>query len=143
MDFDFLDEVIELSPERIVAVKHVTPEEECFRDHFPTFPILPGVLMLETMVQAGRRLVAEAGAEAGNYALGEVKAVKYGAMVKPGMVLRVEVSLAGEPEDGAYRLKGKGVALSPGETEGPTAVGGKFTLRPVRVLAAGAELTEI
>ena len=57
MHFDLVDRVMELTPERIVTLKQVSMAEEYLQDHFATFPVLPGVMMLEAMVQAGRRLV--------------------------------------------------------------------------------------
>ncbi|MCA9299800.1 MAG: hypothetical protein KDA28_12075, partial [Phycisphaerales bacterium] len=58
MHFDLIDRVIETGTEHLVALKHVSAAEEYLQDHFPGFPVLPGVMMLETMVQAGRRLCA-------------------------------------------------------------------------------------
>ena len=52
--FLLLDKVIELVPkERIVAVKQVTYNEFFFRGHFPEAPVMPGVLIIEAMAQAG------------------------------------------------------------------------------------------
>lgn len=52
--FLLIDRVIEFKRmERIVAVKNVTINEPFFQGHFPTYPILPGVLMVEAMAQAG------------------------------------------------------------------------------------------
>ena len=61
--------------------------------------------------------------------------LKYGAMAKPGTELRVTVELRNKSEDGSYEFKGTGLAVAPGASiEGaPTAVSGKFTLRPARV----------
>ena len=55
--FLFIDEVIEVSNEKIVAKRFVSPEEEFFRGHFPDFPIMPGVLILEAMAQSCGLLV--------------------------------------------------------------------------------------
>ena len=58
MRFDLLDRIIELQPGvRITAVKCLTMAEEYLADHFPNFPVMPGVLMLEAMTQAGAWLV--------------------------------------------------------------------------------------
>jgi 3-hydroxyacyl-[acyl-carrier-protein] dehydratase len=52
--FLFVDEVLELERgARIVAVRKFRPEEEFFRGHFPGSPIVPGVIILEAMAQAG------------------------------------------------------------------------------------------
>ena len=58
MHFDMIDHVAEQTEGRIVVHKTVSNAEEYLLDHFPGFPVLPGVLMLETMVQAARRLLA-------------------------------------------------------------------------------------
>ncbi|MBT8485674.1 MAG: beta-hydroxyacyl-ACP dehydratase [Phycisphaerales bacterium] len=131
MKFCLVDRVLEQGPERIVAVKHVSLAEEYLQDHFPGFPVLPGVLMLEAMVQAARRLVT---AESGDrVVLGGVHALKYGAMVRPGEVLRVEVTTSGPDGDGVYKCRGTGIVRRDDESKSEeTAVSGRFTMRPVR-----------
>ena len=53
MRFTLLDRVVAIEPGKsITAVKSVTLAEEYLGDHFPRFPVLPGVLMLEAMTQA-------------------------------------------------------------------------------------------
>lgn len=138
MKFNLVDKVIEQTAERIVTVKAVTIAEEYLQDHFPTYPVLPGVLMIETLVQAARTMLAPAAGDP-RLVLGEVRALRYGSFVRPGEALKVEVSLVGE-EDGQYKCKGVGYVLRPGEAastaEPPTAVSGRFTLRPVRCAAS-------
>lgn len=135
MRFCLIDHVLEQNEQRIVAVKHVTRAEEYLADHFPTFPILPGVMMLEVMVQSARRLAASIDASHGRHVLGAVKALKYGAMIKPGDALRVEVSIVKQDGD-AIVCKGVGTRVpgdaAPAETDLETAVSGRFTLRPLR-----------
>ena len=61
MKFGFVDSIVELSRgERIVAVKAVSLAEEYLADHFPTFPVPPGVLMLEALVESAAWLVRDA-----------------------------------------------------------------------------------
>lgn len=136
MHFDLVDRVLECGPDRIVTLKHVSLAEEYLQDHFPTFPVLPGVLMLEAMVQAGRRLVESLPAAPRDpVVLGKVRALKYGRFARPGSTLRVEVTLAKSLDDGTYDLKGEAVVLEPGaapDGDHPTAVSGRFVLRPVR-----------
>ncbi len=141
MRFEFLDEVVDVTGERIVAIRRVREDEPALADHFPTFPILPGVLMLETMIQAARRLLAQSDPEGDRAVLSEVRAIKYGAMLKPGMTLRVSVEIKGRGEGGAVEFKGSGRAISAGEDptvepeDAPAAVSGRFTLRPINVSA--------
>jgi 3-hydroxyacyl-[acyl-carrier-protein] dehydratase len=130
MKFDLVDMVLEQEAGRIVTIKQVTLAEEYLADHFPSFPILPGVLMLEAMVQAASKLLAPSGER---LVLGEVKSVKYGAMVRPGDSLRVEVTAGATKEDGTTPCKGSGTVLRRDSSETMTAVAGRFTMRPARI----------
>ncbi len=131
MHFSLVDRVIEQSADRIVTLKHVSSAEEYLQDHFPSYPVLPGVMMLEAMVQAARRL-CDSGSDP--MVLGQVRALKYGAFVRPGATLRVDVTLHKKNDDGTFDFKGEGTLLEPNATtQPPTAVSGRFLLRPVRV----------
>ena len=136
MHFSLVDKVLERSPDRIVTIKQVTNAEEYLQDHFPSFPVLPGVLMVESLVQAAR-LLGESHPDAHNQrlVLGSVRALKYGSFVRPGESLRVEVTLQKVNPDGSFDFKGEGtVARDSGAGAEPaTAVSGRFTLRPIRV----------
>lgn len=56
--FLLIDRVIEIEPKkRIVAIKNITANEPYFQGHFPGYPIVPGVLMVEAMAQAGGALL--------------------------------------------------------------------------------------
>jgi len=94
MKFALIDRIVELVPgERIVAIKAVSLAEEYLGDHFPTFPVLPGVLILEAMAEAGAWLVREAEDFASSVILlRSAKNVTYKGFVKPGELLRVEVA---------------------------------------------------
>jgi 3-hydroxyacyl-[acyl-carrier-protein] dehydratase len=52
MKFLLIDQVLDRTPTSIVAIKNVTAAEEYLGDHFPGFPVLPGVFMLEALTQA-------------------------------------------------------------------------------------------
>ncbi len=137
MHFDLVDAVVERSAEHIVTIKQVSSAEEYLQDHFPSFPVLPGVMMLEAMVQAGRKLLSDKPGGS-RLVLGGARALKYGRFVKPGQILRVTVTLGKQAESGAYDLRGEatvhdaGSAMSIGD-DAPVAVSGRFTLRPISV----------
>ena len=58
MRFNLVDRIVEVKPgESLVALKNLTLGEEYLADHFPTFPVMPGVLMLEALVEAGAWLL--------------------------------------------------------------------------------------
>jgi 3-hydroxyacyl-[acyl-carrier-protein] dehydratase len=137
--FELIDRVLEHGPDRLVAVKNVSAAEEYLGDHFPGFPVLPGVMMLEALVQAGRRLVEllprdDAGAAAGSQGdspgaplvVADVRNLRYAAMVRPGQSLRVEVTLRGRDERG-WDFAGTGTV------EDQVAVQGRFRLAPLAV----------
>lgn len=136
MRFELVDKVLEHSVSRIVTIKNVSAAEEYLADHFPTFPVLPGVLMLEAMVQAGRRLAEsilrdDAGLP---LVLGRVRALKYGRFVVPGDTIRVEVDLA--KRDGeSWDFKGQ-VVMATASAE--VAASGRFVLRPARPAVGSA-----
>ena len=124
--FDLIDRVLEQTDDRLTAVKNVTAAEEYLGDHFPGFPVLPGVMMLETLVQAARKLV-EADAAASDrtpLVVADVRNVKYGNMVRPGQSLQVEVTLRGRDDTG-YDFQGVG------RVDDQVAVQGRFRLTPL------------
>lgn len=131
MHFSLVDRVVELSDDRAVTIKLVSSAEEYLQDHFPTFPVLPGVMMLEAMVQASRVLLARRTQD--RLVLGGVRALKYARFVRPGDTLRVEVTIGKPLEGGEFDVRAEGRVLSPGQAgEPPMAVSGRLTLRPVR-----------
>ena len=109
MRFRQLDQILELQPgKRIVAVKRLEPHEEYLKDHFPGFPVMPGVLMLEAMFQAGAWLVYAS--EEFRYAmvvLKEARNIKFADFVEPGEQLIVTAEILGQ--DGPLvKLKAQG-----------------------------------
>ncbi|MHC4429117.1 MAG: hotdog family protein [Planctomycetota bacterium] len=131
MRFDLIDSVLEQSDEHIVAIKQVSLAEEYLADHFPTFPVLPGVMMVELMVQAARRMLAPRGDA--RLVLGEVKAMKFARLVRPGEALEMEVRLGKTNED-EYVCRATGTVRRHGQERdaAETAVAGRFTMRPIR-----------
>lgn len=134
MRFLFLDQVLEVDESHIVTRRAVTLGEEYLADHFPGFPVLPGVLMVECIVQAAQHWLGwRFGERAQGMVLGRVRALKYGRFVRPGMVLRVLATPVSVPASvGPVEFKGE---ASVEGLEG-LAVAGKITLRPLRRLAA-------
>jgi 3-hydroxyacyl-[acyl-carrier-protein] dehydratase len=100
--FNLIDKIESITDDRIVAVKYVSLAEEYLADHFPTFPVLPGVMMLEALTQAAGWLLHRRHDFARSMAvLKEAKNVKYGNFVAPGNFLRVDVELHKSTESGA------------------------------------------
>jgi len=95
MHFSLLDKIELLVPgDRIVATKSLSMAEEYLRDHFPNFPVMPGVLMLEALTQASAWLIRVSDNFANSLVLlKEAKGVRYGKFVQPGQTLKVESSI--------------------------------------------------
>ena len=97
-----------ITPDRCIGVKQVSLAEEYLADHFPTFPVLPGVLMLEAATQAAAWVLHRRHDFAKSIAvLKEAKNVKYGYFVSPGNALRVDVEILKQTETGAtFKVSG-------------------------------------
>lgn len=108
MRFTLIDRVLELEPGvRIVAVKNLSLAEEYLADHFPGFPVMPGVLMLEALAQAGAWLVRASEQFAHSMVvLKEARNIKYARFVEPGECLRVLVEQIDASEN-VVRLRGQ------------------------------------
>ena len=123
MKFHLIDRVLELESGRsLLAVKNLSLTEEYLADHFPGFPVMPGVLMLEALTQAGAWLVRESEDFAHSIILlKRAKTIKYGSFVEPGrqLQLRVEMIESGPRE---CTLKGEGTC------DTTVMVRGRFTL---------------
>lgn len=113
--FLLLDRVIELVPgKHVVAIKSVTANEPQFTGHFPGRPIMPGVLMVEALAQAGAVAVLSLPAYRGKLALfAGIDACRFRRTVLPGDTLRLEVTL--EKLRGVFG-RGRAVASVDGET---------------------------
>lgn len=136
MHFRLVDTFLECDASHAVALKNVTAAEEYLQDHFPGFPVLPGVFMVEAMVHAAREVLAMGGKP--RYVLGGVRALRYGSFVRPGEALRVDVAIDREHTDGSVSFKGTGTVVrlaqrgSAASGAPDTAVSGRFTMRPIR-----------
>ncbi len=91
-----VDAVTEHEPgKRLVAVKNVTVNEDFFQGHFPGTPLMPGVLMIETLAQVATLLLVHGpdGKPSGHAYLRGVDDAKFRRQVVPGDRLRLEVTL--------------------------------------------------
>lgn len=93
--FLLVDRIIEIEPPtRAVGIKNVTINEPFFQGHFPTYPVMPGVLIVEAMAQVGGVAVLSAGEYSDKLALfAGIDNVRFKRQVKPGDTLRIEVEL--------------------------------------------------
>jgi 3-hydroxyacyl-[acyl-carrier-protein] dehydratase len=109
MRFSLIDRIVELEPcVRITAVKTLTMTEEYLADHFPRFPVMPGVLMLEAMTQAGAWLVRLSEDFAHSIVvLKQANNVKYAQFVEPGQTLSVTAEIL-KFDDGEVKMKAYG-----------------------------------
>ena len=121
--FLLVDRIIEIDGnEKVVGIKNVSINENFFQGHFPMRPVMPGVLMLQTLVEAGAWLLRLSNDYRHSIiVLREAKNVKYGHFMEPGRQMNVSVELVEQSEDQAT-LKGKG------EVEGQATVSAKLTL---------------
>jgi 3-hydroxyacyl-[acyl-carrier-protein] dehydratase len=90
-----VDAILELEPERIVGIKNVTVNEPFFVGHFPDFPVMPGVLILEAMAQVAGVLVLKSIPDRKSklVLLASVEQAKFRRPVLPGHQLRIEMKL--------------------------------------------------
>jgi 3-hydroxyacyl-[acyl-carrier-protein] dehydratase len=110
MRFVLIDRILDVQRgESLTAVKNLSLAEEYLSDHFPGFPVMPGVLMLEALTQAGAWLVRDMEDFAHSIiVLKQAKTIKYGSFVEPGRQLELRVNLVSH-DDRVTTLKGVGV----------------------------------
>ena len=106
-----VDRVLDYKPyDYLTAIKNVTVNEPCFQGHFPGNPIMPGVLMLEALAQAGAILsnLSRTPAEGNEfiYFFASIDNVKFKTMVTPGDQLKLHVTLTNKRRD-FWRIHGE------------------------------------
>lgn len=93
--FLLIDSVIELEPGvKCVAEKYMSPDEFWFKGHFPDYPVVPGVLMIEMLAQAGCVAMLSLPENKGKTGFfGGIKEAKFRRQVVPGDTLRLETEI--------------------------------------------------
>jgi 3-hydroxyacyl-[acyl-carrier-protein] dehydratase len=123
MRFSLIDKITHLEPGKsISAIKNLSLAEEYLADHFPGFPVMPGVLMVEALVQSAAWLMRETHQFAySTILLKQARAVKFNNFVSPGMCLVVNVEIQNWKEN-TCTVQGTGTV------NGGSAVSAKLTL---------------
>ena len=107
--FLMIDKVIKINDKQIVALKNVSNNEPYFQGHFPGNPIMPGVMILEALIQAGNLLPAEVSTDSKKDYVGYVTTidkVKFKKPVVPGDHLYLTVSILNKIST-TWRFTGK------------------------------------
>ena len=85
MRFILVDKILEMIPgQSIKALKHITEDEPYFQDHFPGFPVVPGVLLTEMMAQATGKCLDAEGLPRGKAMLAKITSAGFRDWVRPG-----------------------------------------------------------
>jgi 3-hydroxyacyl-[acyl-carrier-protein] dehydratase len=123
MRFCLVDRILEVQPGTMIrAVKNLTLGEEYLADHFPTFPVMPGVLMLQTLIETGSWLLrATENFQHSTIVLREARHVKFGAFMEPSAQMMISAELIEQDKD-FTTFKGKG------EANGQTTVSARFVV---------------
>jgi 3-hydroxyacyl-[acyl-carrier-protein] dehydratase len=139
MRFNLVDRILEVQPGRSIrCVKNLSLGEEYLGDHFPGFPVMPGVLMLQSLVEAGAWLLRlSEDYRHSVIALREAKNVKYGTFMEPGRQMMITAELV-EEEEGGTLFRGRG------EVDGASTVSARYSLRKynLRDRDPGLKLTD-
>ena len=90
--FLFVDKLDEVSETRIVGTRRFNENDEFFKGHFPGYPVVPGVVLIESMAQCGGAGAAQSGILGDKlFFLASVDKVKFRRQVRPGDEVRFEV----------------------------------------------------
>ncbi len=135
MKFTLVDRIVRFpSRSKICAIKGLSLSEEYLADHFPGNPVMPGVLMLEAMIQTGAWLLrASKDFSFSVYVPQEVSNVKYAKFLIPGDQLAIEVELLGA-EGAIARFAGLG------KMQDKTVVSARWTVRFYNLASEDARL---
>ena len=120
MRYVFVDKV-DSGPDYAVGQYMVPKDLPIFKDHFPSFPILPGVLMVEAALQVARILFKQP-----RLVLKEIKAIRYGSIIRPGSNVEIEVKKQGS---GNWECRGSLWIINTDGTRNASAMTGRFSMR--------------
>jgi 3-hydroxyacyl-[acyl-carrier-protein] dehydratase len=123
-----VDRILEITNDSVVGIKNITANEPFFTGHFPDFPVMPGVMIIEAMAQVGGILVGTVAPQTRGKImfLASVEEAKFRRPVVPGDQLRIEMKLDRIKTTVA---KMKGVALVDGQVAAEAIVMCKLTDR--------------
>lgn len=135
MRFSLIDKIVSLEKEReIHAYKNLSLAEEYLQDHFPGFPVMPGVLIMETMVQAGAWLMrVSTDFQHSTVLLKQAKAVRYKSFVAPGQTLNVHLKVS-KWNDNLCTFK------ADGQVDGQSICNAKLTLQQSNLVDQNSDL---
>lgn len=138
MKFILIDKIVSLTGgKEIKAVKNVSLSEEYLADHFPTFPVFPGVLLLEGLIEAASWLVRENENFAHSMILLEqAKNVKYKSFLAPGDQIEYTVE-AKMIEDNVSSFRGSGIC------NGQVIVEARFGLRHFNLADENSAMAQV
>jgi 3-hydroxyacyl-[acyl-carrier-protein] dehydratase len=100
MRFILIDEIVDMIPgRRVHGVKTLEPDEDVFRDHFPGFPVVPGVLLTEMMAQTAGKCLDAQDAARGKSMLVRIQKASFRRWVRPGERVHIHADvIASTPE---------------------------------------------
>ena len=107
--FLLVDKILEISDKHIIGLKNVTMNEEFFNGHFPERPIMPGVLQIEAMAQAGGVLILNTVSDPENYLtfFAKIENAKFKYPVVPGDTLIFKCELLSPLKRGIVHMKAR------------------------------------
>lgn len=108
--FLWIDKIIALKPDSVETQKTIPKDLEVFKGHYPDYPIMPGVLLCESVFQSGAVLISHIQAQGDNMAgvpvLTRIREARFKRVVRPGDTINIQVEIT-EVVGPAWFMKGK------------------------------------